>query len=965
MQVKLVEFNGIERVNQKTICNEGSCEEIINLRPEGNKWEQVKSKALIDQVVFNDKEQWEDYQVYIHQVSKEQFYIFYIKYDNYWKVIAKSRTTSTIITLMQMDNELNDNFKSISSLNNVLVVCSDKVKKYFLYRNKDYDGIELDNVIGKLAVGIKDSGGSLGYSEGDIWLNMVRVYHNNRNIWGCVYRRPFTQDNDTQKLSVLKTSEALANKVALRNNVYYGLSFFRAAIKLFDGSYINFSDIVFADTTGDNSFNLGQLYSNPQFQISKSGDFWFSVFGLSLGRFDVKFSISDSNNLNYLFENKIIQSIDIFMTAPKPQWEITDNITDYRRIGDSFSPRKNKQLLKNILTTGGFNLIKSIEWSDIKDDNGTLLNQVEFEVLAEDLENLVTNPPMSTDNGREMILFGGTYNYNRTQHLFDVIYKMFEGYDNVFSLPSTEKYTHFDNNPDPALRWQAVCRHIGYDDSTPVRMFVEITDNNNTGESFCIRREIIDTVISQKSRFFFVDDGQMVFMLPRFLCYPSLGNLTLNVFLDDGQTKKIIYSNRYEQNLLQAYSFICKRDKTAANTHFESFVIWGFSNMWVPSSYRVEYSEEVTESLLEPNKVLLEQNSKDSLPDNNNIEQSYIKKTNLLRLSEQDNPFAYPAKNAYYFNEITNKIITVSASIDNLQGNSLFGTLPLYVFTTDGIFMLNVGEGDIAYNRQIPISNKAITNPKVLNIGQSIMFVANDGLNIISQSQTQLISEKVKGNPDSTAILDKLNEYYDLNTLGVLGIKRVHLSQQDILEQLLTAEFIYDGQKNEALIICDNYMYVYNTKFGNFYKRSDTYKYVNQNTLCNKQNDIITFYSSKDSEVGLMPVMIITKPFNLSTNQYKKIERLILSSHYDTGDPLELWLLGTNDNIKYSIAKHVKRQDVMVGDVINVRELQDLRLSRCFVSYRYFVLVIAAKRVTNIANVLFQFNEVHKYGGIR
>ena len=86
--IKEVSFNGgIQRVNSGIYCNEGACDEIINLRRDGNAWKTIGEKELFEDIkgiIRNRDNRFNStiHDVYIHSASKNDGIIIHRTYLN-------------------------------------------------------------------------------------------------------------------------------------------------------------------------------------------------------------------------------------------------------------------------------------------------------------------------------------------------------------------------------------------------------------------------------------------------------------------------------------------------------------------------------------------------------------------------------------------------------------------------------------------------------------------------------------------------------------------------------------------------------------------------------------------------------------------------------------------------------------------------------------------------------------------
>lgn len=82
-----------------------------------------------------------------------------------------------------------------------------------------------------------------------------------------------------------------------------------------------------------------------------------------------------------------------------------------------------------------------------------------------------------------------------------------------------------------------------------------------------------------------------------------------------------------------------------------------------------------------------------------------------LRVSAVYNPFSFPQTNTYTIS--SGSVLGMAAATAALSQGQ-YGEFPLYVFTTDGIWALRQGSGDILYASQSPVNREVgIVTPAI------------------------------------------------------------------------------------------------------------------------------------------------------------------------------------------------------------------------------------------------------------
>lgn len=113
---------------------------------------------------------------------------------------------------------------------------------------------------------------------------------------------------------------------------------------------------------------------------------------------------------------------------------------------------------------------------------------------------------------------------------------------------------------------------------------------------------------------------------------------------------------------------------------------------------------------------------------------------NKIYVSEINNPFLFPVNSRVTLP--VGQIIAVSSNTKAISSGQ-FGQFPLYAFTDDGIWALEVSS-DGKYLARQPVSREVAINANILQMDNYIAFISKRGLNILSGSSTECISEIVR-----------------------------------------------------------------------------------------------------------------------------------------------------------------------------------------------------------------------------
>ena len=1059
-EVKTIAFKGIERINERINCNDGACEEIINLRPEGNTWHNIGKRKQITQnglSVSGDV----DYSVIIHPASKDKYYIVWDK--THGKIILYDSQTEKIKQIL-----LNtDNIISVSYLDNVLIVCTQDKKYYFLYdaQTQDYKAISFNNVSANITAKSNPLVKQEDYtSQKYSYIGETAVYNTGLMIQYLpaelytIYR---TRDKGTitdykqlTGLSLSAFSEAVKSFLGTMeeniregkqsakklNNVPYisiedgrkifkGLSFYRVAFKPYDGSYVNYSNISYADTNGDdatmdnygsflNAFPISFKCDTDGSHVIKSGSGDYSVYLRSVATYnpfgthkvtiDLQSSFAD---IKTLMDNDIIQSIDVFMTRPVFSVDLDKdiNLTDtyaYTQIsgngifkqGDDISavacfegifPR-NDEGIRNQLFSGAYFKVKSFDKDDVNKISDGILS---YEIVYEDIKTLEANTILPTPATDNEVLFESSYNYNQRQHLYNILYNIFKGYDLPQDNISTGAFALLVNT-------------INHNQSL-YGLYYTVKGEYN-GESFAIKHKI-----NNPDRFIFMDFLAGI-QLPNLFSYPMIDKITFGIYIfyQNGDVIKL-FEKKFDNIFAGGNTnFICslKNKDDKYFTKYLKHIEFKYNSVqlqtYLPTSADNDSHFNSLTQIIDFSDLKIT-SFKEILQTSNK---------NILQLTETDNPFVLPSAENYAFGEKGNEILAISSN-SGLTTDRNFGTYPLYVFTTDGVYTMAVGSGNVAYSNIIQLNTTQIINKNVLNTPLGVMFLSKRGLCIINGRQIQCISDLIKGNPTITSddnrgkllklAPDSVNPvtFQKIKDLSaIVDLDALTPQDDDFLSEILTSQFYYDEVHNEVCIVVkEKYTYVFNLSLSVFYKRSDYFQVESGRILSTKtlyeqelnpkqptinpnnpfsfnqgsfhggnlQMDrtktLIHLFSfdeqfSEDEDI-CKSIAIITKPFLLDTRNFKHIERTIFNMSWKTRDDFYLVIFVSQNGVDYSILKQYHQ----ISEKDNVQSKQDIYLSRALRSCKYIMVWICSRNITNtrIANIIMEFQQVRTKEGIR
>lgn len=224
---------------------------------------------------------------------------------------------------------------------------------------------------------------------------------------------------------------------------------------------------------------------------------------------------------------------------------------------------------------------------------------------------------------------------------------------------------------------------------------------------------------------------------------------------------------------------------------------------------------------------------------------------NTLYVSAVNNPFSFPAGQSYNIGSSNNTILALqSAAIE--MSDAKFGEMPLYAFTTEGIYALQAG-AETLYSNIFLINYDRIINPNTLAVNGAIAYITEKGVHLLTNQGSQVIS---------TPINDKSN--------------------RPPLDFLRKCKMIYPKEHNEIILLdkdnTEGIAYVYNLDAGYWSTRDLKGTKLNTDELYYYN---ILYDLANEDESKTLPAEIKTRPIKLGNVEFKRLETIIprMSTH--------------------------------------------------------------------------------------
>lgn len=292
---------------------------------------------------------------------------------------------------------------------------------------------------------------------------------------------------------------------------------------------------------------------------------------------------------------------------------------------------------------------------------------------------------------------------------------------------------------------------------------------------------------------------------------------------------------------------------------------------------------------------------------------------NKIKVSATDNPFIFPVEQTYTIGN--GKIIGMAAASPALSQGQ-YGQFPLYVFTDEGIYMMQTGSGEVVYTNVFTVSRDVCDNPdSILSLDNAVMFSSNNKIFILSGYSAKPISDPLEAEYIS-------NPGNLLNLYGnIISPYTKYAYNYQFAEIIVTPEeshisLVYDLKHKiwrERILIPNEYT------IGQF-----VHSYPVAYAIDDHDYNVYDLSIEEKNSDKFKNIAIQTAPIVLGNTGFKKIERSVLRA-IASGN-ITITIYASNDNISFY---------KMVAITVNTHNLvHDIPIPRIPSSWRYYYLCI-------------------------
>lgn len=286
-----------------------------------------------------------------------------------------------------------------------------------------------------------------------------------------------------------------------------------------------------------------------------------------------------------------------------------------------------------------------------------------------------------------------------------------------------------------------------------------------------------------------------------------------------------------------------------------------------------------------------------------NVQPRSISVPNKIYTSEVNNPFSFPVLG---INTVgTGNILGICAAAKALSEGQ-FGQFPLYAFTSEGVWALEVSATG-TYSAKQPITRDVVINPdSITQIDSAVLFATDRGIMHISGSTVQCISDRLNTEEMfNIADLPKCDKLINIFNGKADESEQITLDDISLLpfnEFLQGCRMVYD-YTNQRIIVYNpavRYAYVYSLKSQTWgMMRSDIVDNVNSYPEALAMADGAKLVDFSKPVAENITALIITRPFKIDDpNMFKTINTIIQRGMFRSTHVQQV-LYGSNDLIHW------------------------------------------------------------------
>lgn len=288
---------------------------------------------------------------------------------------------------------------------------------------------------------------------------------------------------------------------------------------------------------------------------------------------------------------------------------------------------------------------------------------------------------------------------------------------------------------------------------------------------------------------------------------PELMYAYVRIKKPDGSS--LLFLCRGWANFYQSTPLILYPNANATNIYFRnspsSSQIYQ-ADLQPSNRYNFAYSKTVTE-VTDDADLLAELNAAEPMPS------FYTDEPQDLNVTEQYNPFVFDVSHSY---RAPGAILDVQPQMVSVP-DVTYGDYPLNVFTSNGVFALTQGNGEVLYARFVPVSG-LVSESNCAVTDEGTFFIAAGGIWLIAGRRTILVSDALHEGPHK--YIRSAVGYQALSHNEEIYNVQPYESQVPFDEFLKGAVLSFNRYRAEIIVSSPhyNYSYVLSLKYRQWFK---------------------------------------------------------------------------------------------------------------------------------------------------
>ncbi len=242
---------------------------------------------------------------------------------------------------------------------------------------------------------------------------------------------------------------------------------------------------------------------------------------------------------------------------------------------------------------------------------------------------------------------------------------------------------------------------------------------------------------------------------------------------------------------------------------------------------------------------------------------------NEMIVSELNNPFFFPSELTF---NISNGIIVGIATTTIALSQGQYGEFPLYIFTNEGIWSMQLGDGNICYNRCNLINNANVDKSMpTITTERSIIYRAGNNLYYLNGSDSNIL----------LPLTSMKEQYFESCIPALLGNTNSAFIDKTSLADYLSGDISmgYIDMYNE-LIICNpayKYCIVLGLQSGHIYRKECSIRRIVQsgNRLWAQSSNNAIYDIGKENN-SMSTMCLISQPIQLIPDAYARVQQIVL-----------------------------------------------------------------------------------------